>query len=251
MTPTDITDEMLATYRRDGVIKIPQIISPDEVVKFRQASLDILEAMPKDPNRPFNQKVNVWREDEVLRNLTQHPNVAAVAEKIAGVRLRIWHDHILAKMPELEVPTAFHQDLVKWPYDRNSNALSAWVALQDTPVEMGCMSFVQGSHEMKDVPDMATNNQEGWREFAPEIAWRTRVTHPLQAGDCTFHHGMTFHTAGPNKTDDWRVGYVIIFVDAAAKYTGKKHVVTDPLRIAPNTLPPDDHFPPVVKFYGD
>ena len=90
MTPTDITDEMLATYRRDGVIKIPQIISSDEVAKFRQASLDILEAMPKDPNRPFNQKVNVWREDEVLRNLTQHPNVAAVAEKIAGVRLRIW-----------------------------------------------------------------------------------------------------------------------------------------------------------------
>ncbi|MXX14199.1 MAG: phytanoyl-CoA dioxygenase family protein, partial [Gemmatimonadetes bacterium] len=52
MTPTDITDEMLATYRRDGVIKIPQIISPDEVAKFRQASLDILEAMPKEPNRP-------------------------------------------------------------------------------------------------------------------------------------------------------------------------------------------------------
>jgi len=62
---------------------------------------------------------------------------------------------------------------------------------------------------------------------------------------------MTFHTAGPNQTDDWRVGYVIIFVDAAAKYTGKKHLVTDPLELAPKTLPPDDHFPPVVKFYGD
>ena len=177
MTPTDITDEMLATYRRDGVIKIPQIISPEEVAKFRQASLDILEAMPKDSNRPFNQKVNVWREDEVLRNLTQHPNVAAVAEKVAGVRLRIWHDHILAKMPELEVPTAFHQDLVKWPYDRKSNALSAWIALQDTPVEMGCMSFVQGSHQMKDVPDMATNNQEG----VATIRARNRVAHPSDA----------------------------------------------------------------------
>ena len=249
MTATDITNEMLETYRRDGVVKVPQIISPDEVKKFREASLDLLEAMPKNPDRPFNQKVNVWREDEVLKELTQHPNVAAVAEKIADVRLRIWHDHILAKMPGLGVPTAFHQDLVKWPYDRGSNALSAWIALQDTPVEMGCMSFVQGSHEMMDVQDMGTTDQEGWRELAPEIEWGGRVTHPLQAGDCTFHHGMTFHTAGPNQMEDWRVGYVIIFLDREARYTGKKHVVTNPLQLEPNTLPPDDMFPPVACFY--
>jgi len=249
MTANEITDKMMETYRRDGVVKIPQIITPDEVAKFRQASLDILEAMPKNSDRPFNQKVNVWRDDAVLKELTQHPNVAAVAEKIADVRLRIWHDHILAKMPELGVPTAFHQDLVKWPYDRRSNALSAWIALQDTPVEMGCMSFVKGSHNMLDVQDMGTANQDGWREFAPEIEWQARVTYPLQAGDCTFHHGMTFHTAGANQTEDWRVGYVIIFLDTQAKYTGKKHLVADPLRLEPNTLPPNDMFPPVAGFY--
>ena len=249
MTANDITDEMLETYQRDGVVKVPQIITPDEVAHFRKAALDILEAMPKDPDRPFNQKVNVWREDPVLKALTQHPNVAAVAEKIADVQLRIWHDHILAKMPGLGVPTAFHQDLVKWPYDRRSNALSAWIALQDTPVEMGCMSFVQGSHGMLDVPDMHTNNQEGWREMAPEIEWGSRVTWPLQAGDCTFHHGMTFHTAGPNQLSDWRIGHVIIFVDVTATYTGVKHVVTDSLGLEPNTLLPDDMFPPVAGFY--
>ena len=249
MTADEITDEMLETYRRDGVVKVPQVITSDEVATFRQASLDILEAMPQNPDRPFNQKVNVWREDEVLKGLTKHPNVAAVAEKIADVRLRIWHDHILAKMPELGVPTAFHQDLVKWPYDRGTNALSAWIALQDTPVEMGCMSFIQGSHDMMDVQDMGTANQDAWRENAPEIEWRGRVTLPLQAGDCTFHHGMTFHTAGPNLMADWRVAHVIIFVDVEARYTGKKHVVTDPLGLAPGSLPPGDVFPPVAGFY--
>lgn len=249
MTADDLTDEMLETYRRDGVVKVPQILTPDEVAHFRQTTLEILEAMPKDPDRPFNQKVNVWRENEILKKLTQHPNVAAVAEKLSSVKLRIWHDHILAKMPGLNVPTAFHQDLVKWPFERSTNALSAWIALQDTPVEMGCMSFVAGSQNMLDVPDMNTSNQEGWREFAPEIAWGKRVTWPLQAGDCTFHHGMTFHTAGPNLLNDWRVGHVIIFVDADAKYTGKKHVVTDALNLPADSLPPDDAFPPVRTFY--
>jgi ectoine hydroxylase-related dioxygenase (phytanoyl-CoA dioxygenase family) len=249
MTATTLTDEMVETYRRDGVVKVPQIITRDEVTQFRKVSMDLLEPMPQDPDRPFNQKVNVWRDKPVLKQLTQHPHVAAAAEKLAAVRLRIWHDHILAKMPALGVPTAFHQDLVKWPYDRRAHALSAWIALQDTPVEMGCMSFVQGSHRMLDVQDMGTSDQDAWWEIAPEIGWRPRVTLPLQAGDCTFHHGMTFHTAGPNQTEDWRVGFVIIFVDVGATYTGEKHVVTDPLQLEPDTLPPDDMFPPVAAFY--
>ncbi len=116
MNTTLVTDEMLQTYRRDGVVKVPQIITPDEASRFRKIAMDLLEAMPRNPDRPFNQKVNVWRDDPVLKTLTQHPNVAAAAEKLAETRLRIWHDHILAKMPALDAPTAFHQDLVKWPY---------------------------------------------------------------------------------------------------------------------------------------
>ena len=54
------------------------------------------------------------------------------------------------------------------------------------------------------------------------------------------------HGAGPNLTDDWRVGFVVIFMDAATTYTGKAHVVTDPLglevghRNGPRVLPPAD-----------
>ncbi len=83
MNTTLVTDEMLQTYRRDGVVKVPQIITPDEASRFRKIAMDLLEAMPRNPDRPFNQKVNVWRDDPVLKTLTQHPNVAAVAEKLA------------------------------------------------------------------------------------------------------------------------------------------------------------------------
>lgn len=79
MMATTVTAEMLETYRRDGVVKVPQIITPDEVTQFRKVSMDLLEPMPQNPDRPFNQKVNVWRDEPVLKQLTQHPNVAAVA----------------------------------------------------------------------------------------------------------------------------------------------------------------------------
>ena len=168
-----------------------------------------------------------------------------MATRLAGTKLRIWHDHILAKMPELSAPTAFHQDLVKWPYDRKSMALSAWIALQDTTVEMGCMSFLSGSHKLMDVRDIATSDQEGWKKEMPGLQWWPRLAIPLQVGDCTFHHGMTFHAAGSNLSEQWRVAHVVIFVDASATYNGKGHIVTDPLDLQVGTLPPDSICPPV------
>ena len=40
----------------------------------------------------------------------------------------------------------------------------------------------------------------------------------------------------------------LIFLDVTAKYTGVKHVVTDSLGLEPNTVPPDDMFPPVALY---
>ena len=61
----------------------------------------------------FHQYVDVWRDSEVLRELTLHPRVGAIAEKLARMPMRLWHDHTLAKEPSKAEPTAFHQDQMK------------------------------------------------------------------------------------------------------------------------------------------
>ena len=59
-----------------------------------------------------------------------------------------------------------------------------------------------------------------------------KVTLPLRAGDCTFHHGRTAHMANANTTGENRYGFAIIYLDATTTYTGTNHVVTNPLRDA-------------------
>ena len=54
---------------------------------------------------------------------------------------------------------------------------------------------------------------------------------PLQAGDCTFHHGRCAHMATPNLTNEHRMAYVVIYMDRTTTYSGKSHPVTDPLGI--------------------
>ena len=97
--------------------------------------------------------------------------------------------------------------------------------------------------------DIATSDQDGWKREIPALEWSPTLTIPLRAGDATFHHGMTFHRAGTNQTDQWRAAHVIIFINADATYTGRRHIVTDPLNLEVGSLPPDDVFPTLAPLY--
>ena len=107
------------------------------------------------------------------------------------------------------------------------------------------MSFLPGSHHREGLPNIGTADQGRWKIEAPDLAWQPQLIVPLQAGDCTFHHGMIMHAAGPNLTEEWRVAHVVIFVDRDACYSGQEHLVTDPLELVAGQLLPDALFPPV------
>ncbi|NKB66086.1 MAG: phytanoyl-CoA dioxygenase family protein [Candidatus Latescibacteria bacterium] len=247
-----VSEQMIEAFHRDGVVKMEGVISPDEAAHYRRATLDLLSGEPTSDSQRygaiFHQYVDVWRDSEVLRPLTLHPRIGAIAEQLAGIPLRLWHDHTLAKEPGKAKPTAFHQDQMKWPFSQPRQTLSAWIALQDTPVERGCMSFLAGSHKVHDLPNIGTGDEDAWKKEKPELEYTPRITLPLKAGDCTFHHGMIMHAAGANTTADWRVAHVVIFADREAPYSGQAHVVTDPLGMNAGDAFADDHFPPVETF---
>ena len=252
---TGITPQMQDDYCRNGIVKVEQLVSRAEAAHYREATLALLASTPEGESahygKAFHQYVDVWRDDETLCGLTLHPKIGAIAEQLAKIPMRLWHDHTLAKEPGKAVPTAFHQDQIKWPFAAPRHTLSVWIALQDTPVESGCMSFLPGSHRLTGLPNIGTADQDRWKEERPELEWWPRMTVPLQAGDCTFHHGMVMHAAGPNTTEDWRVAHVIIFVDHDAHYSGQSHLVTDPLALQAGDAFPDELFPPVGGYSAE
>ena len=251
-TSDNLSDEVIASYRREGFVHIPGIISQAEVVEFREAALALVprvksyaQGAAKDV---FTQLVNVWRVDERMRRLTLHPNVGAVAERLAGIPLRLWHDHILIKQPHNNVPTEFHQDQPYWPHANCRHALSAWIALCDVPVERGCMTFIPGSQAETDLHAQDLTDAQSLFAMRPELQWAPRVTIPLRAGDCTFHHARCAHMATPNFTDEPRVAHIVIFIDAETTYVKQRHVVTDPLGLEDGQLLNGELFPRVADF---
>lgn len=243
----DLDQKLVDDYRRDGFVKIEGVLSPEEVERFRAAAEHVYEhgTALNSNDGVFKQVVNVWREDETLRELALHPKVAGMASQLAGVPLRLWHDHLLVKAPHNEAPTEFHQDAPYWPHTAGSPSLSAWIALVEVPEERGCMSFLPGKHHLTDLPPVDLHDAHDLMGVAPELIWSPRVTVPLKAGDLTFHSGYTPHTASSNRTDDPRIAFVTIYVHRDVAYTGTHHVITDPLGLEVGDLLPDEVCPPV------
>ena len=126
---------------------------------------------------------------------------------------------------------ASSNNLVRPPHAESPDPISAWIALCDVPVERGAMTFIPESHQKTDLPAQSLNDPRSLFTICPELEDWPRVTLPLKAGDCTFHHGRTAHMAAPNSTDVSRLAHVVIYMDRETRYQGAAHVVTDPLEL--------------------
>jgi len=249
-TPDNLPQELIDHYRTQGFVKVPRVIEPDQIERFHDACLDFSQANVEKSQKVFDQVVNVWQQDATMRELTLHPNIAAIAERLAGVPLRLWHDHSLIKKPHNEQATHFHQDKPYWPHLDSPNPISCWLALCDVPPERGGMTFIPGSHRHVGLKPQHLVDPESLFSLAPELRWAPRVTLPLKAGDCTFHHGCCAHMATPNTTDQYRTAHVIIYMDVDARYSGKDHRLTgrdgnNPLNLTEGDRLDGDTFPMV------
>jgi ectoine hydroxylase-related dioxygenase (phytanoyl-CoA dioxygenase family) len=245
--PVALDEETISAYRRDGVVRIKNIISRDEAARFRDAAAEWTAGAVDlyKESKIFNQYVNVWQQNDVLRELTLDPRLAAAATALAGVPLRIWHDQLLIKPPHNGAATEFHQDAPYWPHAGSRASLSAWIALVDVPVEKGCMTFIPGSQDHQNLRSQDLSDRDDMFRAAPDLRWEERLTIPLQAGDCTFHNAYLAHSATPNLTDDPRIAHVNIYFDAEATYTGVGHVVTDGLGLTVGEPLEHEMFPTV------
>lgn len=101
--------------------------------------------------------------------------------------------------------------------------ISCWMALDDVTVEKGCMQFIPGSHKWGEFPPIDFSGEgPALSEYLTDeqLEQWNPVPVELEAGSCTFHHGLTFHYTNPNTTDQIRRALVIIFIPEGITYAG-------------------------------
>jgi phytanoyl-CoA hydroxylase len=256
-TDYPISEEQVRLYQENGYIQLFNVLTPEEVERIRAALADVLTVQldthhdvswgRPDYEKIFVQKVNLWQVHPGIRDHVLSHKIAQIARQLARAqRVRLWHDHALMKMPGDSKASAWHQDLPYWPM-REEGALSCWMALDDVSEANGCMAFVPGSHRLGRLEPIRLTDPQDLFSLVPEDS-RTDLTfekvfQPMPAGSCTFHHGLTFHYAGPNTTDQPRRAIITIYMPDDIHYTGARHVVTNDLSLRENDLLAGECFP--------
>ena len=251
-----LTQDQIDQYRRNGFIQLDDVVTGPALDVMRSAVVNAVAAETSEaPDRArtgsqatyekiFNQKVNLWQRHADVARFTLSPALGSIAMRLEGRPMRIWHDQALFKEPmKGNNKTPWHQDAVYWPHMDRWHQTTIWLALRDATTQNGCMAFVEGTHALGPLPPVDLADPQDLFDNAPHLRPVKPVPRPLKAGSATFHNGLTFHYAGPNKSDGTREAFAIIYMPDGTRYDGEPHMVTDGLGLRVGEILDSELFP--------
>lgn len=170
-------------------------------------------------------------ENSELSALVRNPLLAAIAAKLCGTTsIRLWHDQMIYKpkeRPGLKTSIGWHTDRAYWKTCTSSSMLTAWIPFHDCPEEMGTLLVVDGSHKWSSTAGLrgfhSGEMEQLEREFAAEGKPIVKTALRLEKGQVSFHHCLTIHGSGPNRSDTARRSMSVHFQDASNQYRELKH----------------------------
>ena len=220
--PYGLTSEQIAFYQENRYIKLKQVFDRETLAFFNEAiSLQVNKMKTDDIpleerntyGKAFLQLFNLWQENEVVKALVFSKRLAKIAADLMQTEgVRLYHDQALFKEGGGGI-TPWHADQFYWPLETDKT-ITAWIPLQETPLEMGPLEFSAGSHRIVEGRDLEIGD-----ESEVLIQQKLRVTsfkHVIEAfdwGEISFHSGWVFHRAGANITDQMRKVMTVIYMD--------------------------------------
>jgi phytanoyl-CoA hydroxylase len=109
---------------------------------------------------------------------------------------------------------AAHQD---YYYIRNNpnSLIAAWVAMEYTDVDNGCLYVIPGSHKLGLLPHGKVKNleeHEAWTDETEGIDLNKEIPVILNKGDILIFHSLLIHSSTRNRSNRWRRSYVCHYI---------------------------------------
>jgi ectoine hydroxylase-related dioxygenase (phytanoyl-CoA dioxygenase family) len=213
-------------FQKNGHVYIPGMMSAEELAPYRAAILAWAEEFRAQQKpiaerdtygKAFLQMMNLWEENEKIKEFSLHKRFGEMAARLLGVEhVRLYHDQALFKEPG-GGHTPWHQDQYYWPLD-TPKTVTMWMPLVDIEEGMGMLTFASGTQKISLPPmEISDASEEKIGAFVQEQNFPIAAQKTMKAGDATFHYGWTLHNAPGNLTSTMREVMTLIFMDAEAR----------------------------------
>jgi ectoine hydroxylase-related dioxygenase (phytanoyl-CoA dioxygenase family) len=238
MSPISLRQE----YEKNGFVIVPDVFDESSLLELSEMVNKVLDgeikpdldseksefqtqwepAIKDEPDVPRREKIRVvfhmTHSHSFFRNLATSERMLGLVRELLGPDLRYYTDQMFVKPPRHGSAVPWHQDSAYW-LAAEPNLMSAWIALDDTTVENGCVRYVPGSHRELLPHHVVESDNPNKLTTRPEfIDASLEVPAEMSAGSICFHHSSCMHHSLPNESGKPRRGLVLIYLPADLEF---------------------------------
>jgi ectoine hydroxylase-related dioxygenase (phytanoyl-CoA dioxygenase family) len=228
--PYELSSDAIDQFAEDGYIKLKNVIEPKHLTFLRQRINSILiDALGAESGLAFRSGEMMWLHDELVRHFVLSKRIAQIASELLGVpAVRLYHDNALSKEPGCG-RTPWHYDYHHFPID-STNVCTAWIPLQHIPRQMGPLAFAAGIETYKLVEELSFNKFDtSYDKQLSRIFADNNIpvdSSGFDLGEISFHHTLSFHTAGENKTNESRMALATTYFEDGARLVSNPTMIS-------------------------
>jgi ectoine hydroxylase-related dioxygenase (phytanoyl-CoA dioxygenase family) len=228
-----LSDEQVNHFKEKGYLANIKLLEEEQVDQLREELLAIMDPKnpnhdllyefhsneSEDPDRVIFHSLGHWRMTPGFHDILWNPAfVMAAHQLLEDKSVRFWHDQLFCKPAKHGGVVAWHQDYSYWTRTLPMQHLTAWVGLDDSSEENGCLQYIPGSQNwgLLDKPSL-TGEMKGLTEFMTrEQAELLENPTPIEMpkGHAAFHHPLLVHGSFENNSERPRRAFVLnVFAD--------------------------------------
>ena len=223
-----MNNDVYETFWDRGWVVVPGVFPVDEMDQISRLAMavaisEIAEGDGDDSDldkdvagNPVPRKVNwPFTKNEHFRKFALDRRLRDLLAGIMGKPVLLVFDQIFLKPPRHGSAKPYHQDNAYFRCRPDDEVITAWVALDDSNEENGCLRYITGSHKLPILEHHEVVSEK--YNLTPEeanIDLTRESLAPASKGSVVVHHSKTLHTSHANTSDRWRRAYATHWVSA-------------------------------------
>ena len=217
-----LSDQQIERFKQKGFLSgIPAMT--DEQVGHYHSQFDTLEA-EAGKTQATNKLFDGHFEHQFIWEIATLPSILECVEVLIGPNVHLLGTHFFCKYGPTTKFVAWHQDVTYWALDPPLE-ITAWVAIDDSNRENGCMRVIPCSHHQQIVEHGKSKQEGNLLSINQEVSVSEQDEQlaedcVLKAGEMSLHEGMLLHGSLPNHSTRRRCGLAVRYIPTTVRPTG-------------------------------
>jgi ectoine hydroxylase-related dioxygenase (phytanoyl-CoA dioxygenase family) len=218
-------EDEIAHYRREGWVVPRYRLPPARVAAMVQALEQLLRDNPGvRPEKLVSAHIagdngEGVRGSRAFLELALDPEIVELVSGVLGDDVILWGCHVFCKPAVEGYETPWHQDGHYWPIRPLANC-TAWVALEPSTRENGCLRVIPRSHAERRLHEHLHEERTDLtlNQRMAEVDESAAVDIELEPGQMSLHDVYMIHGARPNTSGQRRTGAALRYMPSTSVF---------------------------------